>query len=128
MMEQVDKPYLKRFFDKNNYLFKVGAPGNLAGQPVVDANCDPYEDRDSTVFFNTNFCVIGVEKSDPDSAEEWLGTANYLNPNFVNTEINKKDENIIEGLNIKYVGYVLAVLLIETPPSKYGKVGFDLPI
>ena len=91
MMEQVDKPYLKRYFDKNNYLFKVGAPGNLAGAHVVDANCDPYED--TTIFFNTNFCVIGVEKSDPDSAEEWLGTANYLNPNFVNTEINKKDEN-----------------------------------
>tara|TARA_B100002051_G_C16687305_1_gene613343 strand:+ start:528 stop:665 length:138 start_codon:yes stop_codon:yes gene_type:complete len=34
----------------------------------------------------------------------------------------------MEGLNIKYVGYVLAVLLIETPPSMYGKVGFDLPI
>ena len=87
MMEQVDKPFLKRYFDKNNYLFKVGAPGNLAGPPVVKADCDPYED--STVFFNTNFCVIGVEKSDPDSAEEWLGTTNYLNPNFVNTEINK---------------------------------------
>ena len=87
MMEQVDKPFLKRYFDKNNYLFKVGAPGNLAGPPVVKADCDPYED--STVFFNTNFCVIGVEKSDPDSAEEWLGSANYLNPNFVNTEINK---------------------------------------
>ena len=41
-----------------------------------------------------NFCVIGVEKSDPDSAEEWLGKANYLNPNFVNTEINKKDANL----------------------------------
>ena len=93
MMEQVDKPYLKRYFDKNNYLFKVGAPGNLAGAPVVASNCDPYEDRDSATFFNANFCVIGVEKSDPDSAEEWLGTANYLNPNFVNTEINKKDAN-----------------------------------
>ena len=32
--------------------------------------------------------------------------------------INKKDANIMEGLNIKYVGYVLAVLLIEAPPSK----------
>ena len=41
---------------------------------------------------------------------------------------NDIDANIMEGLNIKYVGYVLAVLLIETPPSKYGKVGFDLPI
>ncbi len=87
MMEQVDKPFLKRYFDKNNYLFKVGAPGNLAGPPVVKADCDPYED--SALFFNTNFCVIGVEKSDPDSAEEWLGTANYLNPNFVNTAINQ---------------------------------------
>ena len=47
---------------------------------------------------------------------------------FTQYKINKKDENIIEGLNIRYVGYVLAVLLIETPPSKYGKVGFDLPI
>ena len=38
-------------------------------------------------------------------------------------EINKIDANIIEGLKIKYVGYVLAVLLIDTPPSIYGNVG-----
>ncbi len=87
MMEQVDKPFLKRYFDKNNYLFKVGAPGNLASPNVVKTNCDPYED--SIAYFNVNFCVIGVEKSDPDSAEEWLGTSNYLNPNFVNTAINQ---------------------------------------
>ena len=87
MMEQVDKPFLKRYFDKNNYLFKVGAPGNLASPNVVKTDCDPYED--SIAYFNVNFCVIGVEKSDPDSAEEWLGTSNYLNPNFVNTAINQ---------------------------------------
>jgi hypothetical protein len=30
----------------------------------------------------------------------------------------------IAGLNIRYKGKSLTVLLIETPPSKYGKVGF----
>ena len=30
MMEQIDKPFLKLYFDKNGYLFKTGAPGNLA--------------------------------------------------------------------------------------------------
>jgi len=91
MVEQVDKPFLKRYFDENGYLFKVSAPGNLAGSSVVNTNCDPYED--SNVYFNENFCVIGVEKSDPESSEEWLGTGNYLNPSFVNTSINQEDLN-----------------------------------
>ena len=86
MIEQIDKPFLKHYFDENGYLFKVGAPGNLAGPAVVDAECAPYEDSD--VFFNEDFCIIGVEKSDPDSALEWLGEDNYLNPDFVNSNIN----------------------------------------
>ena len=86
MMEQIDKPFLKLYFDENGYLFKTGAPGNLAEPAAVDSDCDPYET--STVFYNENFCVIGVEKSDPDSALEWLGEDNYLNPDFVNSNIN----------------------------------------
>ena len=86
MMEQIDKPFLKLYFDKNGYLFKTGAPGNLAEPDASDSDCDPYEA--STVFYNENFCVIGVEKSDPESALEWLGEGNYLNPEFVNSNIN----------------------------------------
>ena len=87
MVEQIDKTFLKRYFDENDFLFKVGAPGNLAGPEAVDTACDPYED--SLLYYNENFCMIGVEKSDPESAEEWLGSDNYLDPDFVNTEINK---------------------------------------
>ena len=36
--------------------------------------------------------------------------------------INKKDVKNIAGLKINQAGYGLAVLLIEAPPSKYGKV------
>ena len=86
MVEQIDKPFLKSYFDKNGYLFKVGV-GNLSGADVVDESCIPYEDSEQ--FFNTNFCIIGVEKSDPETREEWLGTENYQNPTFVNSPINK---------------------------------------
>ena len=34
-----------------------------------------------------------MEKSDPESREEWLGTANYLNPQFVNSDINDGGED-----------------------------------
>lgn len=86
MVEQVDKPFLKRYFGKNGFLFKVGAQADLAGAEEADTNCIAYED--SAEFINANFCQIGVEKSDPDSREEWLGTDNYLNPTFVNSDIN----------------------------------------
>ena len=101
MVEQVDKPFLKRYYDENDYLFKVGPPGNLAGSSVVDTNCDPYED--TVIYYNENFCVIGVEKSDPESAEEWLGTANYLNQDYVNTPINQEgsEGNISQFLPYK---------------------------
>jgi hypothetical protein len=33
----------------------------------------------------------------------------------------------IAGLNIKYVGKTLAVLLMEVPPSMYGNVGAPKP-
>ena len=36
---------------------------------------------------------------------------------FIQYIISRMEAKIIEGLNIKYVGYVLAVQLIETPPS-----------
>ena len=86
MIEQIDKPFLKLFFDKNGYLFKVGAPGNLAEPDATDASCSPYEESD--LFYDESFCVIGREKSDPDSRLEWLGEDNYLNPEFVNSNIN----------------------------------------
>ncbi len=86
MIEQIDKPFLKHYFDENGYLFKVGAPGNLAEPDVIDTDCIPYEDAEE--FFNEDFCVVGREKSDPDSALEWLGEDNYLNPDFVNSNIN----------------------------------------
>ncbi|MBT5071435.1 MAG: hypothetical protein HOM60_04760 [Porticoccaceae bacterium] len=86
MVEQIDKPFLKRFFGKNGFLFKSGVFATLAGSKEADINCVPYDTSDQ--FFNTDFCNIGVEKSDPDSREEWLGTDNYLDPAFVNSNIN----------------------------------------
>ncbi|MDG1988014.1 MAG: CotH kinase family protein [Halieaceae bacterium] len=91
MVEMIDKPFLKSYFDKNGYLFKVGAPGNLSGSSVVDTACIPYEESEE--FFDENFCVIGVEKPDPVSREEWLGTDNYLDPEFVNSFINWEGES-----------------------------------
>ena len=88
MVEQIDKPFLKRFFGKNGFLFKSGVFATLAGPKEADLNCVPYDTSDQ--FFNTDFCNIGVEKSDPDSREEWLGTANYLDPAFVNSNINNE--------------------------------------
>ena len=52
----------------------------------MDTECLPYEEREE--YFNENFCVVGIEKPDPLSREEWLGTDNYLNPEFVNSRIN----------------------------------------
>ena len=86
MMEQIDKPFLKLFFNKNGYLFKVGAPGNLAEPDATAESCSPYDESD--LFYDESFCVIGREKSDPDSRLEWLGEDNFLNPEFVNLNIN----------------------------------------
>ena len=89
MVEQVDKPFLKRFFGKNGFLFKIGG-GDLAGSEEIDPLCLFYEDSDH--YVDENFCRIGVEKPDPESREEWLGSANYLNPSFVNSDINDGGE------------------------------------
>lgn len=89
MVEQVDKPFLKRFFGKNGFLFKIGG-GDLAGSEEINSLCVFYEDSDH--YVDENFCQIGVEKSDPESREEWLGSANYLNPSFVNSDINDGGE------------------------------------
>ena len=43
-------------------------------------------------YEDPNFCMVGVEKSDPKSREEWLGTANYMNTSFVNSDINDSGE------------------------------------
>ena len=91
MVEQVDKPFLKRYFGKNGYLFKIGGNADLAGSVEADINCIAYED--AVTYIDPNFCQIGVEKSDPESREEWLGTANYLNPQFVNSDINDGGED-----------------------------------
>ena len=89
MVEQIDKPFLKRLFRKNGFLFKV-AGRDLAETQSIDPLCVNYEDE--LDFFNENFCDIGVEKPDPISREEWLGSENYLNPSFVNSDINDGGE------------------------------------
>ena len=92
MVEQIDKPFLKRYFGKNGFVFKSVVFATLAGADEADVSCVPYET--SNQFVNSDFCNIGVEKSDPDSREEWLGTANYLNPTFVNSNINNEGGEI----------------------------------
>ena len=89
MVEQIDKPFLKRLFRKNGFIFKV-AGRDLAETQSIDPLCVNYEDE--LYFFNENFCDIGVEKPDPISREEWLGSENYLNPSFVNSDINDGGE------------------------------------
>ena len=89
MVEQVDKPFLKRFFGKNGFLFKIGG-GDLAGSTEINPLCVFYEESDK--YVDKDFCQIGVEKSDPESREEWLGSVNYLNPSFVNSDINDGGE------------------------------------
>ena len=89
MVEQIDKPFLKRFFGKNGFLFKIGG-GDLAGSSEIDPLCVFYEESEK--YVDKNFCQIGVEKSDPESREEWLGSANYLNPSYVNSDINDGGE------------------------------------
>ncbi len=90
MVEQIDKNFLKRFYGKNGYLFKIGPNADLAGSTEIDPNCYFYEY--SSIYVDPNFCQIGVEKSDPDSREEWLGSYNYLIPEFVNSDINDGGE------------------------------------
>ncbi|UPW16889.1 CotH kinase family protein [Agarivorans sp. TSD2052] len=90
MDEPVDKPYLKRYFGENGYLFKVGG-GDLSSADAANPNCTPYEDGSG--YVNSNFCLIGVEKSDPEDREDWLGSDNFLNPDFVNSDINDNGGN-----------------------------------
>ncbi|MFT6550445.1 MAG: hypothetical protein ACJA1I_000472 [Zhongshania marina] len=89
--EPIDKLYLQRYFGKNGYLFKVGG-ADLTD--TVNPNCLPYENDDKAItgYVNENFCRIGIEKSDPSSRQEWLGIDNYLNPDFVNSDINDGGE------------------------------------
>lgn len=91
MVEPIDKPFLKRFFGKNGFLFKNGYFAYLAESFESITNCVVY--GETPRFIDNNFCRIGVEKSDPDSREEWLGLENYLNPGFVNSDINGVGEN-----------------------------------
>ena len=90
ILEQIDKPFLKRFFGKNGFLFKMSDNADLAGSEEIDPNCIFYED--SITYIDSNFCQIGVEKTDPISRQEWLGSSNYLNPQFVNSDINDGGE------------------------------------
>ena len=90
MMEQIDKPFLKLYYDKNGYLFKVKAPGILSEPDAIDSQCMPYETADE--YFDESFCVVGVEKSDPESRLEWVGEANHFDPDFVNSNINGDGE------------------------------------
>ena len=86
MVEPIDKPFLKRFFGKNGFLFKNGYLAYLTDSHESLWNCINYDQ--SSVFVNSNFCHIGIEKSDPDSREEWLGSLGYLNPQIVNSDID----------------------------------------
>ena len=85
MIEPIDKIFLKRFFGKNGYLFKNGIYAYLNDSFESLWNCKAYED--SPVFLDSEFCQIGVEKSDPVSPEEWLGSS-YLDPEYANSDIN----------------------------------------
>ena len=86
MVEQIDKPFLKRYFGKNGFLFKNGFNADLSNIEETDLTCIPYEENFS--YFNRDFCKIGIEKTDPISREEWLGSQNFLIPEFVNSDIN----------------------------------------
>ena len=90
MVEQIDEPFVERYFGRNGFLFKIGGNADLADWRDANPTCVPYES--STHYEDPNFCMIGVEKSDPKSREEWLGTANYMNPSFVNSDINDSGE------------------------------------
>lgn len=90
MTEQVDKPFLKRYFGKNGFLFKNGVNADLSGVEETDLTCVPYEEAAN--YYNPDFCQIGIEKSDPESREEWLGSQNFLLPEFVNSDINGEGE------------------------------------
>ena len=58
MVEQVDKPFLKRYFGKNGYLFKIGGNADLAGSAEADLNCVAYEDAVTYIDrqFLPNWC------------------------------------------------------------------------
>ena len=88
LTEQVDKDFLKRFFGKNGYLFKIGGNADLSRESHASSDCIPYEN--SIEYENASFCHIGVEKSDPISREDWLGSSVYLNPEVVNSDINNE--------------------------------------
>ena len=90
MVEQIDEPFVERLFGRNGYLFKIGGNADLADSRDANPTCTPYETAEH--FIDPNFCHVGVEKSDPDSREEWLGTENYMNPSFVNSDINDGGE------------------------------------
>ena len=90
--EAIDKNFLKRYFKDNEIMFKVGS-GDLASSEDTNTDCIAYEsattNNDPTSFINPDFCKIGIEKSDPENREEWLGTANYNDPTFDELNINK---------------------------------------
>ncbi len=90
MIEPINKDFLKRFFGKNGYLFKASVV-DLTESSITDTSCIQYELSDE--YVNPNFCLIGVEKPDPESQEEWIGSDNYLNPGFVNSDINDGGES-----------------------------------
>ena len=87
MVEPIDKPFLKRFFGKNGFLFKNGAFAYLTESFESLTTCLKYEE--SSAYVDNEFCRIGIEKSDPDSREEWLGMEHFMNPDFVNSDINR---------------------------------------
>ncbi|MBN1960606.1 MAG: CotH kinase family protein [Deltaproteobacteria bacterium] len=94
MLEPIDKRYLQKRFgeNKNGFLFK-GSGGDLTNYNSPDRNysadCVKYDPQisDPSSYTNANFCVIGVERPDPDSREEWVGQAN-ANAGFINSGVN----------------------------------------
>ena len=86
-----DKRNLPKTEDHRNSLEQSSANAeNAYRNEEINFNCIPYENSEE--FYNLDFCQIGIEKFDPESREEWLGSNNYLNPSFVNSDINDGGE------------------------------------
>lgn len=142
MVEPIDKPFLKRFFGKNGFLFKNGYYAYLTESFESLTACLKYEE--SSTYVDSNFCRIGVEKSDPNSQEDWLGPEHFMNPDFVNSNINRssnysqfkpfqprydlksKKSKIVEGRNLlaQFIQFVQTIPSSEVLAQHFDIEGF----